>query len=145
MAVLTQIAALPYVIVRDEILVCLITSRGTQRWIIPKGWPKAKRPDYKLAAEEAREEAGLIGEVAKQPIGTYEARKRLHMFAIVRCNVLAFPLLVAAQRLNWREKSQRQVRWLPAAEAAQLVGEAGLAALIADLPKRLAVGGGTSG
>jgi 8-oxo-dGTP pyrophosphatase MutT (NUDIX family) len=42
---------------RLEIL--LVTSRETRRWVTPKGWPMAGRPDLAAAAIEAFEEAGL--------------------------------------------------------------------------------------
>jgi 8-oxo-dGTP pyrophosphatase MutT (NUDIX family) len=48
--------------------IMLVTSRGTQRWIIPKGWPKRGMPPYDTAAKEAFEEAGVIGKVRKRPI-----------------------------------------------------------------------------
>ena len=34
-----QYAALPYRIEARQVWILLITSRGTQRWVIPKGWP----------------------------------------------------------------------------------------------------------
>lgn len=54
-----QYAALPYIRLDGDIRVCLITSRGTKRWIIPKGWPKPPFEPYEQAAREAEEEAGL--------------------------------------------------------------------------------------
>ena len=64
-----QIAALP---VRREadgsLLVLLVTSRDRRRWVIPKGWPWPDREDCVAAAEEAREEAGVLGRA--QSIGS---------------------------------------------------------------------------
>ena len=126
MAVLTQIAALPYVIVRDEILVCLITSRGTQRWIIPKGWPGAKRTGARTASREAYEEAGIVGEVANQPLGEYRSHKGLSNGFSVRTNITVFPLKASKQLADFPERGERQYRWLSPEEAAELCGEAGL-------------------
>ena len=39
---LTQYGALPYTVRDGTPLVLLIRSRETQRWIIPKGWPKRR-------------------------------------------------------------------------------------------------------
>ena len=47
-----------------RVQVMLLTSRETGRWVIPKGWPmKGTRP-REGAAQEAFEEAGLVGNVA---------------------------------------------------------------------------------
>ena len=77
MAELAQYAALPYVHLEDGLRICLITSRGTKRWIIPKGWPKAQLRPHELAAQEAEEEAGLLGEIASDPIGSYSYRSSI--------------------------------------------------------------------
>ena len=37
--------------------VLLVTSRGTGRWILPKGWPMRGKSDAQAAAQEAWEEA----------------------------------------------------------------------------------------
>jgi 8-oxo-dGTP pyrophosphatase MutT (NUDIX family) len=57
-----QYAALPYrARGKSELEVMLVTSRGSRRWIIPKGWPKRGIPAHDTAAKEAFEEAGVIG------------------------------------------------------------------------------------
>jgi 8-oxo-dGTP pyrophosphatase MutT (NUDIX family) len=56
----------------------LLTSRETRRWVIPKGWPMKGRKPAEAAAQEAYEEAGLIGHiVGKRPIGDFHYLKRL--------------------------------------------------------------------
>ena len=77
MATERQHAALPYVVCNGEVEVLLITSRDTQRWVIPKGWPKKKMTAYELAALEAYEEAGLQGEIDEVALGDYHYNKRL--------------------------------------------------------------------
>ena len=49
----TQFAALCYRVVKDKVQVLVISSRGTGRWIVPKGWPM----DGKTPAEAALQEA----------------------------------------------------------------------------------------
>lgn len=129
--VLTQYAALPYVELPEGRLVLVITSRGTGRWVIPKGWPKAKRTPRELAALEAREEAGVTGTVAAEAIGSFVYWKRLHLLAWARCRVEVFPLAVDVQKLRWKEQPERQLRWCTPEEAAALVRERGLKAIIA--------------
>lgn len=138
---LNQIGALPYVVTHEGVLVCLITSRGTSRWIIPKGWPKAGLPPHDMAAREAKEEAGLIGRVSVDAIGSYDYRKRLHMFASVSCRVAVFPLLVETQRVTWREKDERRLEWIAPKKAAKRVDEAELSGLILGLEDWLAGSG----
>src|SRR3954470_23354950 len=73
-----QYAALPYRRRADGAMeILLVTSRETKRWVIPKGWPIKGRRPHVAAAREALEEAGLVGRVDKEPIGTYRYNKRL--------------------------------------------------------------------
>lgn len=134
MAELAQYAALPYVQLGGDLRVCLITSRGTRRWIIPKGWPKPPLRPYEQAAREAEEEAGLVGEIAIDPIGSYTYRKRLHFFASAVCRVSVYPLLVRAQHGRWPEQAERELIWVPTGEAAHMVREPDLGRLLAALP-----------
>ena len=72
-----QVAALPVRRTPSGALrVLLVTSRETRRMVIPKGWPWRGVKDYKAAAEEAREEAGILGKTRKKPIGSYTYFKR---------------------------------------------------------------------
>jgi 8-oxo-dGTP pyrophosphatase MutT (NUDIX family) len=65
-----QYGALPFRRTPDlEIL--LVTSRDTGRWVIPKGWPMKSKSRRAAAAIEALEEAGVEGEVGRQPLGAY--------------------------------------------------------------------------
>jgi 8-oxo-dGTP pyrophosphatase MutT (NUDIX family) len=125
-----QYAALPYR-VAEEIEILLVTSRETQRWVIPKGWPmKAKKP-HAAAAREALEEAGVSGKIAKTPFGAYRYVKRLKNGAPLVCSVDVFPLQVVRQRKRWPEQHQRTAHWFTVAEAAESVDEPELQALIA--------------
>lgn len=127
---LQQYAALPFVETAGGILVLLISSRDTGRWVIPKGWPKAKLTPSALAAREAREEAGISGEIAPEPIGSYHYLKRLHLLSWARCRVDVFPLRAEVQALDWEEKHARRQLWCPPQEAARLVRERHLGALL---------------
>jgi 8-oxo-dGTP pyrophosphatase MutT (NUDIX family) len=129
-----QYAALPLAQGEDgQLLVVLVTSRETQRWIIPKGWPEKGLEPHALAAKEAYEEAGLVGEIGREPIGTYRYPKRLRGRKTVTCEVEVFPLEIERQLKGWPEKGQREVRWCTPAEAALLVQEGGLVTLLLAL------------
>ncbi|MFN3868603.1 MAG: NUDIX hydrolase [Hyphomicrobiaceae bacterium] len=129
-----QYAALPYVAIGGGLLVCLATSRETRRWIIPKGWPKKKLAPHVLAAEEAMEEAGLAGHISPAPLGSYVYEKRFVGQPSRMCRVVVFPLLVTSQALDWPERAERELVWVPATDAAALVDEAELAAMLRALP-----------
>jgi len=120
---------------RPEVL--LATSRGTQRWIIPKGWPIRRLSAGETAAREAFEEAGLEGRIADgPPIGHYRYDKLLDNGTILRIDVSIFLLHVDRQLADWPEQAERQTRWFTPAEAAEVVAEPELAALLRDLMNR---------
>ena len=59
----SQFGALCYRKAAGELQVLLITSRGTGRWIVPKGWPVRGQTPAGSALIEAYEEAGVRGVV----------------------------------------------------------------------------------
>jgi 8-oxo-dGTP pyrophosphatase MutT (NUDIX family) len=132
-----QYAALPYRQGGDDIEVLLVTSLGTKRWIIPKGWPISGREPHESAAREALEEAGVVGTIGSEAIGTYRYDKRRKTGASVPCTVEVFALDVGAQRKRWPEKGRREVKWLPAEEAARIVSDEGLGDIIREWSRRL--------
>ena len=88
-----QYAALPFRRkTNSRTQVMLVTSRETGRWIIPKGWPKKRKAPHASAALEALEEAGVVGEVGRDPIGSYSYKKRLKSGTVVACDVHVFPI-----------------------------------------------------
>ena len=132
-----QYAALPYRLNRrSRTEIMLVTSRGTQRWIIPKGWPQPGRAAPDSAAHEAFEEAGVVGSVGRRSVGSFSYEKRLRNGAVVVCEVRVFPLKVTRQTKQWPEKDQRQVKWLPAKEAAEIVQEDKLSEIIRRLANK---------
>jgi len=132
-----QVAALA--VRSDEagrIRVLLMTSRQTKRPVAPKGWPMKNLPDHRAAEIEARQEAGVVGRVHRKPIGEYEYWKRLSDHFEL-CRVKVFLLEVERQLADWKERGQRQIAWFDPDEAADLVDDPGMSAIIRDLPERL--------
>jgi len=128
---LFQVAALPFRISSSgaaEFL--LLTSRGTRRFVIPKGWRMRRKTDQQAASLEAKQEAGVTGRIDSAPVGTYQYWKRLKD-AFVPIWVIVFPLQVEAELLDWKERHQRKREWLSAEQAASLIDEPGLATLLA--------------
>ena len=131
-----QYAALPYRRgAHSRTQVMLVTSRETGRWIIPKGWPKKRKAPYASAAREALEEAGVVGEVGRDPIGSYSYQKRLKSGAVVACEVHVFPLEVKHQQKRWLEKAEREFHWFSSTDAAKAVQEPVLRDIIRTFPK----------
>lgn len=125
-----QAAALPYYQRNGGHEVMLITSRGTGRWVIPKGWPEPEEALWATAAREAVEEAGLSGEIAKKEFGRFHYIKHMPHGRERRCEVLVYPLEVQDVADEWREKNQRRRSWFTPQEAARLVNEPDLAELL---------------
>lgn len=128
-----QVAALPLKI--DDTgtaRMLVLTSRGRGHWIIPKGWPMKGCTPAETAAREALEEAGLVGRPTKTPIGTYSYFKR-RLAHLNVCQVDVYLLKVEKQLSKWREKGQREARWVTFEEAASLIQEPGLVAIIRNL------------
>jgi len=107
---------------RHEIL--LITSRGSGRWIIPKGWPIKGQTLAQAALREAYEEAGIRGMVDEQDIGSYHYRKKdMPAFENNHFHVVVFAVLYQRQKKKWPEQGQRILAWLSPWEAAARVEE----------------------
>jgi uncharacterized protein Yka (UPF0111/DUF47 family)/8-oxo-dGTP pyrophosphatase MutT (NUDIX family) len=131
-AAIRQIAALPYRFEGDgSTRIMLITSRGTGRWIVPKGNLIPGLTPHRAAAHEAFEEAGLSGITLPTMIGSFGYLKRLKGGRERATRVEVFPLAVIAQAAEWPEQSQRQTAWFSVADAAAAVAEPELKAIIA--------------
>jgi hypothetical protein len=109
--------------------VLLTTSRETRRFIIPKGWPMKRRADSDAAAQEALDEAGVIGKVRRKPIASCSYWKRLtRTIELVRVDV--HPLRVFGQEKRWREKGMRNIGWQSPEKAWLLIHEPGFAQIV---------------
>jgi 8-oxo-dGTP pyrophosphatase MutT (NUDIX family) len=129
---LRQVGALPVRFEEGKPQVMLLTSRGTKRWVIPKGWPMRGKKNWAAAAQEAKEEAGIIGKTYKKPVGEflYFKRRAAHFDL---CSVEVYVLNVEKRLDSYREKGQREARWFALEDATDRVQEPGLTALLRDL------------
>jgi 8-oxo-dGTP pyrophosphatase MutT (NUDIX family) len=119
--------------------VILITSRDSGRWTIPKGNPiKGKKP-HEAAAVEAEEEAGLLGDMSKDPIGAYEFFKRREG-SFELANVTVYCLKVKRQLSQYKEKGIRKIEAFLPEDAEDAVVEPGLKALIRQATQKKAKG-----
>ncbi len=134
----SQYAALPWRWADDHLEILLITTLNTKRWVVPKGWPLAGCTPGECAAQEALEEAGVVGEMAPRPCGFFLYLKRRKTGEVVSCRVAVFPLEVARQRRTWPEKAVRETCWCSVDEALARVSDPGLKRLIARFAKEQA-------
>src|SRR5437016_5559110 len=116
-----QAAAIP---VQDG-KVCLVTSRSGKRWVVPKGIIDPGTTAGEIAVQEAWEEAGLVGVLRPEPVGSYLYEKygRTH-------HVTVFRMTVIQVADDWPERGLRERCWLGAAEALDRIEEPGLRELI---------------
>lgn len=125
----TQFAALCYRFKDDKLQICLVTSRRSGRWIVPKGWPMDGETPADAAATEAFEEAGLRGKVDNRPIGVFSYYKVLSEDELP-CIAVVYPLRVKKVVNNWPERKERRRKWFSRKRAAALVDDMELRAII---------------
>jgi 8-oxo-dGTP pyrophosphatase MutT (NUDIX family) len=128
-----QVGAIPFRRRPDGTIdVLLVTSRETRRWVIPKGWPWPDRQDAYAAAEEAREEAGVLGVPQLHSRGSYVYEKRRRHDTIT-IRVFVYLLEVTDELSRWPESKQRERRWVSLDDASLLVQEPELATILREL------------
>ena len=112
-----QAAAIP---VKDG-AVCLITSSNGKRWVVPKGLIDPGHTAGETALVESWEEAGLVGVLRPEPVGSYLYSKYGHTY-----HVTVFLMQVTESRSEWPEKQVRQRNWLSVPQALERIEDAGL-------------------
>ncbi|PVA10443.1 NUDIX hydrolase [Pelagivirga sediminicola] len=126
----TQFAALCYRMRRGKPEVLLITSRGSGRWIVPKGWPMDGKTPMQSAEIEAWEEAGVRGRIHPRCLGLYYYHKSVPGGADLPCVAMVYALKVREVAADFPEAGQRKRKWLRPKKAAALVDEPELAHMI---------------
>jgi 8-oxo-dGTP pyrophosphatase MutT (NUDIX family) len=127
-----QVAALPYRTAADgSAEVLLITSRDTQRWVVPKGNPMRGYSAHEAAAVEAFEEAGVRGIPCPTALGVFMYWKTRRARQSKQVATTLYPLSVVEQVEDWPEREQRTTRWFSLPDAAAAVDEPELKRLIA--------------
>ena len=101
--------------------VCLITSSNGKRWIIPKGLIEPGQTAGETALQEAWEEAGLVGTLRPEPMGSYVYEKWCGV-----CHVTVFAMDVTELLTQWPERTMRQRVWLSPPGALKRIDDPGL-------------------
>jgi 8-oxo-dGTP pyrophosphatase MutT (NUDIX family) len=108
--------------------VCLVQSRSGKRWVLPKGHIEPGQTAGEAGLQEAWEEAGLVGVLHREPVGSYLYRKRGKT-----CHVVVFLMRVTQETSDWPECRRRPRRWVSPARALRHISNAGLRSLLREI------------
>ena len=129
----TQSAVMPFRWRDGQLEVLLIGSSSNRHWSLPKGIVEPGLSAAQSALKEAREEAGISGEIAEVTPGHYP-----HAKWGARCGVTLFAMRVDDQLPEQhREEPQRTRRWLPAEAATEHLEQPSLVVELRSLIERL--------
>lgn len=127
-----QAGAIPYRRCGDRLEFCLITSSSGKRWGFPKGIIDPDETFVETALKEAEEEAGLLGHVVGEPLGSYQYHKW-----DTSLTVIVVLMEVAHSRDDWPEAYVRRRRWVTAEQARELLSQPALQELLDAAVERL--------
>jgi 8-oxo-dGTP pyrophosphatase MutT (NUDIX family) len=111
-----QAATIPFRHNKGTVKVCLIRRRGTEAWSLPKGSVDPGDTLPHTALKESWEEAGLLGRLWGDPVGTYRYEKRG-----ATLQVSVYLMEVIAHEDEWDEAEFRERRWFTLHEATELL------------------------
>lgn len=131
----SQFAALCYRVKEGKVEICLVTTRRTGRWILPRGWPMHKQTPAEAAAAEAWEEAGVTGKPIDRCLGVYSYVKPLPE-AAAPVLVMVYPVRITKVHARWPERKQRRRKWLSPKQAAKRLAEPELRRIVAAFDPR---------
>ena len=131
----TQSAVIPYREKNGQFEVLLITSLKKRHWIIPKGIIEDDMSPPESAMNEAFEEAGIIGKIESEPLGTYHYKKWGGI-----CHVHVYACEVTKIHNIWPEMRLRVRKWFPVTDMAGKIHNNQLAGIIKKfIDKKLSV------
>lgn len=134
----TQFGALCYRVKQGKLKILLVTTRRSGRWIVPKGWPMDKQTPAQSAAQEAWEEAGVIGKPQDRCLGLFSYLKvTADGDKDLPCLAMVYPVLVQSLAADFPEKDQRRRKWFSPRKAAERVSEPELARILRDFDPRI--------
>ncbi|SFR32763.1 8-oxo-dGTP pyrophosphatase MutT, NUDIX family [Yoonia tamlensis] len=126
-----QFAALCWRLRDGNVEICLVTTRNSGRWILPKGWPIHKQTPADSAAIEAYEEAGIRGDAIDRCLGAYSYVKPLKS-GEAPIIVMVYPVRVRKELRKWPERGQRKRKWFSPKKAAKKLQEPALQQIVAS-------------
>lgn len=129
----TQSSVIPYRETEGKIEILIVTSRSGKSWVVPKGVVDPGLTPGESALKEAREEAGIEGELEQQSVGFYDYPKWGGT-----CTVEVFPMRVTREldEAQWEERHRRRAWVLPETAVGRLKQDE-LRVMVSELAKRL--------
>jgi 8-oxo-dGTP pyrophosphatase MutT (NUDIX family) len=112
-----QAAAIPFRIRGKRVEIALVTTLSGKGWVIPKGSLDEGERSRDAAIRETVEEAGLIGDLDRKPLGRYHFTR-----ANERYVVEVYLMHVTVVLDWWLEARLRRRRWIAVDKAATFVG-----------------------
>lgn len=128
-----QSAALPYRVRGGVVEVMLVTPRGGDGWILPKGKVKARLGPAESARREAWEEAGVRGEIDAVPFDQYS-----HGGGDDGPLVGVYLMRVTRELPAWPERHERTRRWATLDLLPRMIVDPGLLRVMRDASVHLA-------
>jgi phosphohistidine phosphatase len=107
-----QAAVIPYRVHGEQLEIALIRTSSGKGWVVPKGSLDNGEGSCDAAARETEEEAGLVGELTRNPIGQYRYSKQNESY-----EVDVYAMRVTGVLDSWQEAAHRSRRWMAAKEA----------------------------
>jgi len=111
-----QAAVIPFRIRDERVEIALVTTLSGKRWVVPKGSIAEGERSRDAAIRETAEEAGLIGDLERRPLGRYHFTR-----ANERYVVEVYLMRVTVSLDDWLEARLRRRRWVEIDKAAALV------------------------
>lgn len=107
--------------------ICVVSSRSGKRRVVPKGCLEPGKTAAEIVLQEAWEEAGLVGALQPDPVGSY-----LYEKSGFTCHVTVFLMNVTEMAEHWPEQNFRERSWLTVEQALQSIDDPGLRELIRE-------------
>lgn len=105
--ILAQSGVIPFTFKNKNLRILLITNSRKNKWLFPKGLVEKNMSKEESAALEAYEEAGVLGEVLNNRIGSYKINKYNSI-----CKIDMYPLFVEKTLKSWPEMEMRKRKWI---------------------------------
>jgi phosphohistidine phosphatase len=129
----TQSSVIPWRIRDGQPEILVILSSKKKHWVVPKGIKEPGLSPQESAAEEALEEAGVIGVVGDEPLGSYVYEK---WGAATTCHVYPMEVTRELAYEEW-EESHRERTWVTPQQAAARLRQPQLRPMVETLAARL--------
>ena len=120
-----------------KLSIVLVTSKGSKRWVVPKGHIEPYLTAKDSAEKEAFEEAGIEGVVSGVAVGFFDYIKQDQENSNVY-RVSLFPMKTQRLLKDWPEANLRTRQWMTIPQAIEAVNEDELKLLLKEFGEEMA-------